>query len=53
MNLTEFIRQNDIKCVDGSDFEHSPEFCRMQEFEQTCHTIRGIPFVEPETYEVR
>ena len=53
MNLTEFIRQNEIKCVDGSDFEHSPEFFRMQEFEQTCHTIRGIPFVEPETYEVK
>lgn len=53
MNLSEFIRQNDIKGTDGSDFEHSPEFFRIRRFEQTRHTIRGIPFLEPETYEVK
>jgi len=53
MNLTEFIRQNDIKCVDGDDFDHSPEFFQIRQFEQTCHTIRGVPFLEPETYEIK
>jgi hypothetical protein len=53
MNLTEFIRQNDIKCVDGSDFEHSPEFFQIRQFEQTCHTIRGVLFIEREMYEVK
>ncbi len=53
MNLTEFIRQNNIKCVDGEDFSHSPEFFKIREFEQTCHTIRGVPFLEPETYQVK
>ena len=53
MNLTEFIRKNDIKCVDGDDFEHSEEFFKMREFERTCHAIRGVPFLMPETYEVK
>ena len=53
MNLVEFVRQNDIKSVDGGDFDHSPEFAKMRQFEQTCHTIRGVLFVEPETYAFR
>ena len=53
MNLTEFIRQNNIKSVDGEDFAQSPEFYKIRQFEQTCHTIRGVPFLEPETYQVR
>ena len=53
MNLTEFIRKNDIRCMDGEEFGHSPEFFRMKEFERTCHTIYGVPFLEPETYTVR
>lgn len=35
MNLTEFIRKNDIKCTDGEEFDHSPEFFEMKEFEKT------------------
>jgi len=53
MNLAEFIRQNDIKCVDGAEFDHSPDFYKMQQFEKTCHTIYGVPFLEPETYIVK
>jgi hypothetical protein len=53
MNLTEFIRQNDIKSVDGEEFDHSPEFLRMREFEKTCHEIRGVLFLEPQTYEIK
>jgi hypothetical protein len=53
MNLVEFVRQNNIKSVEGEEFDHSPEFSRMREFEQTCHTIRGIPFLEAETYEIK
>ena len=53
MNLTEFIRKNDIKCKDGEEFSHSPEFFKMKEFERTCHTIYGVPFLEPETDEVK
>ena len=53
MNLVEFIRHNSIQSVDGEEFSHSPEFFRMRQFEQTCHTIRGVPFLEPEMYEVR
>ena len=53
MNLTEFIRKNDIKCKNGEEFEHSPEFFKIKEFERTCHRIYGDPFLEPETYEVR
>jgi len=53
MNLTEFIRKNDIRCMDGEEFGHSPEFYKMKEFERTCHTIYGVPFLEPETYTVR
>ncbi|MFH1616354.1 MAG: hypothetical protein ABIG61_14865 [Planctomycetota bacterium] len=53
MNLAEFIRQNDIKCVDGAEFDHSPDFYKMQQFEKTCHTITDVPFLEPETYIVK
>jgi len=53
MNLSEFIRKNNIKCKDGEEFSHSPEFYKMKEFERTCHTIYGVPFLEPETYTVR
>jgi hypothetical protein len=53
MNLTEFIRHNNIPCADGEEFDHSPEFFKIRLFEQTCHTIRGVPFIEPETYEVK
>ena len=53
MNLSEFVRKNDIKGKDGEEFSHSPEFVRMKEFEQTCHTTYGVPFLEPETDEVK
>jgi hypothetical protein len=53
MNLTEYIRKNDIKCKDGEEFSHSPEFFKLKEFERTRHVIHGVPFVEPETYEVK
>ena len=53
MNLSEFIRKNDIKCKGGEEFSHGPEFFKMKEFERTCHTIYGVPFLEPETYEVK
>ena len=53
MNLAEFIRKNDIKCVDGAEFGHSPEFYKMQQFEKTCYTVYGVPFMEPETYIVK
>ena len=53
MNLTEFIRQNDIKCKDGEEFDNSPEFFKMKEFEKTCHIIYVVPFLEPETYKVK
>jgi len=53
MNLTEFIRQNDIKCKNGEEFSNSPEFFKMKEFEKTCRIIYGVPFLEPETYKVK
>ena len=53
MNLAEFIRKNDIKCVDGAEFDHSPGFYKMQQFEKTCYSIYGVPFLEPETYVVK
>lgn len=53
MNLTEFIRQNDIKCNDGEEFSNSPEFCKMKGFEKTFHMIYGVPFLDPETYEIK
>ena len=53
MNLTEFIRKNDIQCKDGEEFDHSPEFFKMQEFERTCHTVFAVPFLEPQTYEIK
>ena len=53
MKLTEFIRQNDIKCTDGEAFDNSPEFIKMKEFERTYHTISGVPFLDPETHEVK
>ena len=52
MNLTEFVRKNDIKCKDGEEFSHSPEFFKIKEFERTSHVIYGVPFLEPETYKV-
>jgi hypothetical protein len=53
MNLTGFIRKNDIKCMDGEEFSHSPEFYRIKEFEKASHVIYRVPFLEPETYRVR
>ena len=53
MNLTEFIRKNDIKCKDGEEFSNSPEFFKMKEFEKVCHNITAVPFLEPETYKTR
>ena len=53
MKLTEFIRQNDIKCTDGEAFDNSPEFIKMKEFERTYNTISGVPFLEPETHDVK
>ena len=53
MNLSEFIRQNDIKSTDGDEFSHSPEFIRMKEFERACHKICTGPFLEPATYVVK
>jgi len=53
MNLTEFIRQNDIKCNDGEEFSNSPEFFKMKDFERTFHMIYGVPFLDPETYEIK
>ena len=45
MNLSEFIRKNDIKCVDSAEFDHSPDFYKMQQFEKTCYSIYDIPFM--------
>ena len=53
MNLTEFVRKNDIKCNDGEEFSQSPEFFKMKDFERTRHVVYGVPFVEPETYAVK
>jgi len=53
MNLTEFIRKNDIRCKDGQEFDHSPEFYKIREFERACLMINGVPFLLPETYEVK
>ena len=53
MNLVEFVRHNNIKSVDGEEFSHSPEFFKMRQFEQTCHTIGRVLFLEPESYEVK
>lgn len=53
MNLTESIRKNDIKCKGGEEFDHSPEFFKIREFERTCHKIFGVPFLEPQTYQIR
>ena len=53
MNLTEFIRQNDIKCKNGEDFSHSPEFFKKKEFEKTRHVIYALPFLQTETGEVK
>jgi len=49
MNLTEFIRQNDIKCSNGEEFDHSPEFFKIKEFERTSHAICRVPFWQRET----
>ena len=53
MNLAEFMGKNDIKCKDCEEFSHSPEFFKMKEFERTCHTICGVPFLESETDEAK
>jgi hypothetical protein len=53
MNLTEFIRQNDIKCKDGEEFDHSPDFFKMKKFERASHFIYGVPFWQEETGEVK
>jgi len=53
MNLTEFIRQNDIKSKDGQEFSNSPEFFKMKKFEKTYHIIYNVLFLEPETYKVK
>ena len=52
MNLAEFVRKNDIKCVDGAKFDHSPDFFKMKEFERKRYRICKVPFLMPETYEV-
>ena len=53
MDLTEFIRKNDIKCKDGEKFNNSPEFFKMKEFEKICHRIDRVPFLDTETYMVK
>jgi len=53
MNLTEFVRENNIKSVDGVEFDHSPEFYKMRQFEQKCYRINDVPCLIPETYKVR
>ena len=53
MNLTEFIRQNDIKCKDGEDFDNSLEFFKIKEFERTCHVVQHVPFLDFEIYEIK
>ena len=53
MNLTEFIRRNNIQAVDGDDFDHSPEVVKMRQFEQTAHAIHSVSFIEPETREIK
>ena len=53
MNLVEFVRKNDIKCAAGAEFDHSPDFYKMQQFEKTCHAIGSVPFLEPETYIIK
>ena len=53
MNLAEFIEANGIKSVEGEAFAHSAEFWKMREFERTRHEIRGVLFLDPETYAVR
>ena len=52
MNLREFIRQNNIKCKDGEEFDNSPEFFKMREFERTSNVIQAVPFLHPETHQV-
>jgi len=52
MNLSEFIRQKNIKCKDGEDFDNSPEFLKMREFERTSHVIQAVLFLHPETQQV-
>ena len=52
MNLAEFVRQNDIRCNDGDEFGHSPDFFKMKEFERKRYRICKVPFLMPDTYEV-
>ncbi len=42
MNLSEFIRQNNIKCKDGEDFDNSPEFLKMREFGVLSASLKKI-----------
>jgi len=53
MNPTEFIRKNDIKCKGGEEFDRSPEFFKMKEFERTYRVIQSVPFLQPGTYKVK
>jgi hypothetical protein len=53
MNLTEFIKGNDIESVDGIDFYPGTDFYKMKQFERRRYRIDGIPCLIPETYEVR
>ena len=52
MNLTELIRQNDIKCKNCEEFSPSPEFFKMKEFERTRHVIYALPFLQAEVGKV-
>ena len=53
MNLIEFVQKHDIKPKDDEEFNYSPEFHKMQEFERTLHTVCSIPFLIPETDDVK
>ena len=52
MNLVGFIQEHGIKCEGGVDFSAGPAFEKMKTFERTSYTIRGIPCLLPETYEL-
>jgi len=53
MNLIEYVQKHGIKTKDSEEFEHSPEFHKMQEFKKTLYTVYSIPFLTPETEEVK
>ena len=52
MNLSEFLKENDIKNVDGIEFYPGTDFYKMKQFEQKCYRINDIPCLIPDTYEV-